>query len=80
MVFPFACVVPKEVTALDKKATNAIERFFRAFNRFYKMRCGFFTVTDTVGEFVIVIMSEAKNLPCGGYLGEILRFTHNDKM
>jgi hypothetical protein len=24
--------------------TNAIERFFRAFNRFYKTRCGFFSV------------------------------------
>jgi hypothetical protein len=24
--------------------TNAIERFFRAFNRFYKVRCGFFSV------------------------------------
>lgn len=34
------------------RTTNAIERFFRAFNRFYKMRCGFFTVVSARRELI----------------------------
>jgi transposase-like protein len=36
--------------------TNAIERFFRAFNRFYKMRCGFFTVTSARRELIFFLL------------------------
>jgi len=33
-------------------STNAIERFFRAFNRFYKVRCGFFSVLIAKRELI----------------------------
>lgn len=38
------------------RTTNAIERFFRAFNRFYKMRCGFFTVTSARRELIFFLL------------------------
>jgi len=38
------------------KTTNAIERFFRAFNRFYKMRCGFFTVISAKRELIFFLL------------------------
>ena len=36
--------------------TNAIERFFRAFNRFYKPRCGFFSVASAKKELVFFLL------------------------
>jgi len=38
------------------KTTNAIERFFRAFNRFYKVRCGFFTVVSAKRELIFFLV------------------------
>jgi len=36
--------------------TNAIERFFRAFNRFYKVRCGFFSVLSAKRELILFLL------------------------
>ena len=36
--------------------TNAIERFFRAFNRFYKVRCGFFSVVSAKRELIFFLV------------------------
>jgi transposase-like protein len=36
--------------------TNAIERFFRAFNRFYKVRCGFFSVLSAKRELIFFLL------------------------
>jgi hypothetical protein len=38
------------------KTTNAIERFFRAFNQFYKKRCGFFTVISAKRELILFLL------------------------
>ena len=38
------------------KTTNAIERFFRAFNRFYKTRCGFFSVASARRELILFLL------------------------
>jgi len=38
------------------KTTNAIERFFRAFNRFYKVRCGFFSVISAKRELILFML------------------------
>ena len=38
------------------KTSNAVERFFRAFNRFYKVRCGFFTVTSAKRELILFLL------------------------
>jgi transposase-like protein len=36
--------------------TNAIERFFRAFHRFYKVRCGFFSVVSAKRELIFFLV------------------------
>jgi transposase len=36
--------------------TNAIERFFRAFNQFYKIRCGFQTVISTKRQLILFMV------------------------
>lgn len=36
--------------------TNEIERFFRAFSRFYKMRCGFHSVTSAKREIIFFMV------------------------
>lgn len=36
--------------------SNAIERFFRAFNRFYKTRCGFHSLTSAKRELVLFLV------------------------
>jgi hypothetical protein len=38
------------------RTTNAIERFFRAFNRFYKVRCGFFSVISAKRELILFLL------------------------
>jgi transposase-like protein len=38
------------------RTTNAIERFFRAFNRFYKVRCGFFSVVSAKRELILFLL------------------------
>jgi transposase-like protein len=52
--------LPKLLPAVGSKripkTTNAIERFFRAFNRFYKMKCGFFTVISAKRELILFLL------------------------
>jgi len=52
--------LPKLLPAIGSKrtpkTTNAIERFFRAFNRFYKMKCGFFTVISAKRELILFLL------------------------
>jgi len=52
--------LPKLLPAVGSKripkTTNAIERFFRAFNRFYKVRCGFFTVISAKRELILFLL------------------------
>jgi hypothetical protein len=38
------------------KTNNAIERFFRAFNRFYKVRCGFFSQISAKRELIFFML------------------------
>lgn len=38
------------------KTTNMIERFFRAFNRFYKTRCGFHSVASAKRELILFLV------------------------
>jgi len=38
------------------RTTNAIERFFRVFNRFYKVRCGFFSVISARRELILFLL------------------------
>jgi len=38
------------------KTSNAIERFFRSFNRFYKVRCGFFSVVSAKRELILFLL------------------------
>ncbi|MBM3242914.1 hypothetical protein FJZ31_42180 [Candidatus Poribacteria bacterium] len=38
------------------KTNNAIERFFRAFNRFYKVRCGFFSHISAKRELILFML------------------------
>jgi len=38
------------------RTTNAIERFFRAFNQFYKKRCGFFTVVSAKRQLILFLV------------------------
>lgn len=38
------------------KTNNAIERFFRAFNRFYKLRCGFFSTISAKRELIFFML------------------------
>jgi hypothetical protein len=38
------------------RTTNAIERFFRAFNQFYKKRYGFFTVVSAKRELILFLV------------------------
>jgi len=38
------------------KTTNAIERFFRALNRSYKVRCGFFSVISAKRELILFLL------------------------
>jgi transposase-like protein len=53
-------ILPKLLPSVGSKripkTTNAIERFFRAFNRFYKTRCGFFTVTSAKRELILFLL------------------------
>lgn len=52
--------LPKLLPSVGSKriprTTNAIERFFRAFNRFYKVRCGFFTVISAKRELIFFLL------------------------
>ena len=43
-------------SACIPSTTNAIERFFRAFNQFYKKRCGFFSVVSTKRDLILFLV------------------------
>ena len=49
-------LLPSVGSAHIPKTTNAIERFFRAFNRFYKVRCGFFSVISAKRELILFLL------------------------
>ncbi len=38
------------------KTNNAIERFFRQFNRFYKTRCGFFSIASARNQLILFLV------------------------
>ena len=52
--------LPKLLPAVGSKkipkTNNEIERFFRAFNRFYKVRCGFFSVVSAKRELIFFML------------------------
>jgi hypothetical protein len=49
-------LLPSIGSSVIPRTSNAIERFFRAFNRFYKMRCGFFTVISARRELIFFLL------------------------
>ena len=49
-------LLPSVGSLVIPRTTNAIERFFRAFNRFYKTRCGFFTLASASRELILFML------------------------
>ena len=49
-------LLPSVGSVCIPSTTNAIERFFRAFNQFYKKRCGFFTVVSAKRELILFLV------------------------
>jgi len=49
-------LLPSVGSVYIPRTTNAIERFFRAFNRFYKVRCGFFSVVSAKRELILFLL------------------------
>jgi transposase-like protein len=49
-------LLPSVGSVCIPRTTNAIERFFRAFNRFYKVRCGFFTAVSAKRELILFLV------------------------
>ena len=49
-------LLPSVGSTCIPRTTNAIERFFRAFNQFYKKRCGFFTVVSAKRELILFLV------------------------
>ena len=49
-------LLPSVGSLVLPRTTNAIERSFRAFNRFYKMRCGFFSVASASRELILFML------------------------
>ena len=49
-------LLPSVGSAYIPRTTNAIERFFRAFNQFYKKRCGFFSVVSAKRELILFLL------------------------
>ena len=49
-------LLPSVGSVCIPRTTNAIERFFRAFNQFYKKRCGFFTVVSAKRELILFLL------------------------
>jgi transposase-like protein len=49
-------LLPSVGSVCIPRTTNAIERFFRAFNQFYKKRCGFFTVMSAKRELILFLV------------------------
>jgi transposase-like protein len=51
-----ACLLPAIGSRVLPTTTNAIERFFRGFNRFYKGRCGFHSIRSAKWELLLFIV------------------------
>ena len=49
-------LLPSVGSVCIPRTTNAIERFFRAFNQFYKKRCGFFSVVSAKRELILFLV------------------------
>lgn len=49
-------LLPSVGSKIIPKTNNAIERFFRAFNRFYKVRCGFFSIISAKKELIFFML------------------------
>jgi len=49
-------LLPSVGSVCIPRTTNAIERFFRAFNQFYKKRCGFFSVVSAKRELLLFLV------------------------
>ena len=49
-------LLPSVGSACIPRTTNAIERFFRAFNQFYKKRCGFFSIVSAKRELILFLV------------------------
>lgn len=49
-------LLPSVGSVCIPRTTNAIERFFRAFNQFYKKRCGFFSVVSAKRELILFLL------------------------
>jgi len=49
-------LLPSVGSVLIPGTINAIERFFRAFNRFYKVRYGFFSVVSAQRELILFLL------------------------
>ena len=52
----FPRLLPSVGSVCIPRTTNAIERFFRAFSRFYKVRCGFFSVVSARRELILFLL------------------------
>jgi transposase-like protein len=49
-------LLPSVGSVCIPRTTNAIERFFRAFNQFYKKRCGFFSVVSAKRQLILFLL------------------------
>jgi transposase-like protein len=49
-------LLPSVGSVTIPRTTNAIERFFRAFNQFYKKKCGFFSVVSAKRELILFLL------------------------
>ena len=49
-------LIPSIGSVVIPRTTDAIERFFRVFNRFYKVRCGFFSVVSAGRELIFFLL------------------------
>ena len=49
-------LLPSVGSVVIPRTSNAIERFFRAFNRFYRGRCGFFSVESAGRELIFFLL------------------------
>jgi transposase-like protein len=49
-------LIPSVGSTRIPATTNAIERFFRAFNRFYKIRCGFHSVKSAKRQLILFLV------------------------
>ncbi|MBI4532238.1 MAG: hypothetical protein HY709_12045 [Candidatus Latescibacteria bacterium] len=51
-----SCLLPAIGSRVLPRTTNAIERFFRTFNRFYQGRCGFHSLRSATWELLVFLL------------------------